>query len=1638
MSRSTSRTIVVVLGIGILIALALGPVTSALSQVRVQVQGRPLQPAGGPVPAAIQPVVPEDPNEFRADLTLQTDNRLSKKIEAAKDYMKDESWDEACHILQRLLEVNEDSWMPIKGTGADGKEKTYWASVRNEADRLLGTMPPKGLEFYKLHYGPPADALLQQATTNGDWDLLAKVARCYLYTDAGVQAVNMLATYKLDRREYAVAAVYFERLLNREGIDKLDETALLKAALSFRLGGGEKGPSLETLVWKKLEARAPDGLKLNGQTIPLETVRKELESYGHALVKAGIHDCPMFRYSASRNNQGIGGRAFLEPAWKQVTARQGDTKRKLSEAIQWQLGRHLPVLPAFFPVAATITTETDSIPLLLFRSYYGVHAVDIRTGKLRWECDSRWSMDYMFSDRKKVTHLQQWVDVFMRMGMHHLLWENSVTGTLSTDNQRVYIVDDLMVPPFNANAGYDNWGRPQPYFGSSDPAINDAVLHNELHAFDLKSGKILWQLGGRGERKDRPTNELQDSYFLGPPLPLGGKLYVLTEKNQDLRLVCLDTAKDPNKENPVVWIQTLAATRNKMVQDLSRRVQAVHLAYAEGILVCPTNAGAIFGVDLVSHSLVWAQPYREDKGATQTSEQQLQLQRLGRAVPTVMPRTTDWKTSAPVIEDGKVVFTAPDGVSIHCLRLRDGYPLWTAPRSENDLYLAGVYRGKVVIVTNKSVRSLNLEDGKPAWRDIETGTPSGQGVASDGIYYLPLKSSSQYKLPEICAIDMDKGTVVANTRARKKSSGETEEPGNLLFYEGLVISQTVNEVVAYPQLKRKIEEIDRSIAANPADPVGLTNRGELQLSEGNLQRAIDDLREALVHKPEPAMRAKARRLLHEALTEFLQRDFNAGEKYLTEYEELCKVDDPDMEGAARSDEEQRRLGHYLYLLAKGRENQGQLLEAFRAYMRFAKLAPKAELISSLDEPSVRSRPDVWAQGRISAMLSKATAEQRKPLEEQIAQEWERVKASKHDVQALTEFVTLFAPEFKVGREARLELAERLMNEEGNESFLAAENQLKQLEAQRGDPQLAARALDGLARLYGRKGRLEDVAFSYRKLNQQFGDIVVRDGKTGSDLFNELATDKRYLAYLDEPGQLWEGAKIKAQSDRSVHPVPMQQVYRFELEGEPLPFFRDHRLSLNLSTHEFRLTDLTTQEEWKQVLTKTQFSQFVWQWQNLPPGKFPFHAVGHLVVLRLGHMVFGIDPVNRKVLWEKNLYGSMMSANQAQVTLDPRDGALQVAYPDGWVQRLGQTGPIEANYVCLQTGSGLIAVDPVSGQTLWTRSDVPASSYVFGDAQRVYIVEGNQGQGVSRALRAEDGVAVDVPAFAGPFQNRIRTLGGKILVKEADNKGTTLRLYDVGTGKDVWKRSFPAESVVTHTEDPNLIGVIDPDGKLTAIEVATNRDLLQASLDPKHLRKALNIQLLEDQHLFYVLPNLPSDPAVNQFGGPWPSIQPWTGIRSLPVNGQVYAFEKTTGKLRWRADVPQQMVVLELYKELPILLFTSRYNKPLNNGPNRFGQPVTAVKSIDKRTGKLLFDEPEILGAPQFHTLLVDPKAGRIEFSAQNLKITHYLEGGAGGGDKVGAADPKPSGGQTSWVRDNVDPKLVETIRALQNQAPPTK
>src|SRR5262249_31665702 len=149
-------------------------------------------------------------------------------------------------------------------------------------------------------------------------------------------------------------------------------------------------------------------------------------------------------------------------------------------------------------------------------------------------------------------------------------------------------------------------------------------------------------------------------------------------------------------------------------------------------------------------------------------------------------------------------------------------------------------------------------------------------------------------------------------------------------------------------------------------------------------------------------------------------------------------------------------------------------------------------------------------------------EQKAAIEKEVARQWQAIPAGA-DLDEVGRFMALFGSAGAVGLEARLAYAERLAGQHAAGRFLEAELHLLALPRAGAAPQVAARALESLARLLTEKGQTEDALHYYRQLAEEFGGAPVRDGKTGADFLKGLAQDKRFLPLLDDP---WAGRKYK--------------------------------------------------------------------------------------------------------------------------------------------------------------------------------------------------------------------------------------------------------------------------------------------------------------------------------------------------------------------------------------------------------------------------------------------------------------------------------------------------------------------------------
>ncbi len=871
-------------------------------------------------------------------------------------------------------------------------------------------------------------------------------------------------------------------------------------------------------------------------------------------------------------------------------------------------------------------------------------------------------------------------------------------------------------------------------------------------------------------------------------------------------------------------------------------------------------------------------------------------------------------------------------------------------------------------------------------------------------------------------------------------------------------------MVAYPQLKVKLELMNELLAKNPKDPQGLFERGELRLDKGERAGAVEDLHAALENLP-PGTDQKAKDdkvkiqgKLFDAMTELLQHDFNNGEKYLKEYGELCTI----AGGEDAAKETQRRKANYLCLVAKGREDQGKLDEALKAYLDFGSLpTAQDELLSVVTEPAVKARPDVWARGRIKAMLERSTPEQRKPLEDVISGKWVEVKSSA-DLEKLRHFVSMFGDTAAIGKEGQLFLADRLMERPGNADMLDAETQFLKL-INDDDPSFVARALDGLARLCTRKGKLEDAYEYYKTLKVRFPNTEVRDGKTGAQLLDNLATDKRFLQYMDEPGDVVGKRRFKGEleRDKNFNPQSQHLIYTFGALNDALPDLKHLRVAMNHSTNNFKLVDRRTGQEKLTVQVNENFNAFMYPTQNMgnpngpwggpmiqqfQPNRFGYHSVGHLIVANLGQYLVAVDAVTHRKLWDKNLLGDHSPANNS-LQYNATDETLQTMFTDGMLMTISQGGPVEANYVCLLTREGLMALDPLNGKPLWVRNDVSTRGRLFGDGQHIYLVELNNDNTASttRAFRAQDGASVPVPNFATLYQKKERVIGRELLVADNQSTGLMMRLYDVHTGKDLWSQKFPTGTTVLHSEDSDLAGVMAPDGRVTVMSIRQRKVVFGGIVTVEHMKNLKQAHLLADGQLVYIALNT-TDPA-NPNNEAWENLQSNTGLRDLPVNGMVYAFERRTSKIRWVNEVKNQKLSLEQWRDMPVLLFTSRFQQGVNMGGMMRGgmQPNQAfgdvyIEAYDKSTGKLFYKMPTKGEATMGQNYLLvyainhDASNGKVEMIANNYKLTISQEGEAttvkeDGGKEKGTKPAAQGGGAPGDLLPRTEPApRVEIIK----------
>ena len=142
--------------------------------------------------------------------------------------------------------------------GLKNNQGRWTTSLGAAVEERVASFSPEGRRAYALHYGPVAQARLDEAVAGEfDAEALDALQSRYLFTEAGQEAVDQLAAHYLDRFEPIPAMLYLERLLRDPALSpERRAEALIRLAVAAYYAGEDYRVRAFLQAWRKLRPTA--------------------------------------------------------------------------------------------------------------------------------------------------------------------------------------------------------------------------------------------------------------------------------------------------------------------------------------------------------------------------------------------------------------------------------------------------------------------------------------------------------------------------------------------------------------------------------------------------------------------------------------------------------------------------------------------------------------------------------------------------------------------------------------------------------------------------------------------------------------------------------------------------------------------------------------------------------------------------------------------------------------------------------------------------------------------------------------------------------------------------------------------------------------------------------------------------------------------------------------------------------------------------------------------------------------------------------------------------------------------------------------------------------------------------------------
>lgn len=1019
----------------------------------------------------------------------------------------------------------------------------------------------------------------------------------------------------------------------------------------------------------------------------------------------------------------------------------------------------------------------------------------------------------------------------------------------------------------------------------------------ELIAIEKSTGRRLWTAGGEAV-EDRFRNELSQAWFFGPPIVSEGRLYQVFERDGLISVGCLDAAN-----GQLLWSVPLVTPEFPIQQDVRRQLLSARGLVHKGLLMTSTTAGWVFGVDLLTRSVLWAQqlpevtegqmrgfPQARRFGGLQ-APQPLSGVRVQRSQdPLLTGQSVFWmlaETPAPVVVDalnGRLEKTASlDGtVCVH----RDG--------------------SLVVLASPLKTSAYRLPKMQMVWqqqRAAGSALPVGPGAVSEGRLLIPLSDGS------VQVLNLQDGTLaetVPGLRAGRTSGGLYGDAAG-------IVSFGLDHISVLGPERREIGGSEDWL-----------QRAQFLLETGQPAACLQVLDTAVAATMDLE---RVQRMRFRATAAIYATDPEQNRPLLQQLQELAPPGSNQAVawyltlGALRPDA-QDAVEQFSQALQLGAALLEQEVPTLQAVLNAAK-AGEDNLLAGRNLAGLaswRTPLRSWLCQRLDELLNYGTEVQRQQVQQRLS--------------GYSDEVLLRLTGVAASAEALLRADRRVSAGELNEVTV----QLL-LHALTPDPRSETAAADGsvAASLQQRRQQSLQVLDRLRQLAEQ----LPKGGRRR--LTEQLLSWIRQQA--GAPADAERVSAAAAERDRHWREVAESswRLIPVSTTGGMMP-----RVSMSTILRRHGVDDPVLQGvDWRlrresdEILGEVAHERGGEAWRVRPRGSEARQAmmlteesitrIGTVLIHRSREAITAFSIVDGRLLWTKTMTGDAEMLLLLDRTFE------KFSFDQNWqllYERSRQICGQSSRWICLLGDARLEMLDLLTGELMWSLAAAGMSRQVYAAEQAVLLRDPQSGREVQlepfsgiprRRTTTTQQLSADQPLRL-PFRVRAAALSGKIIRTTGNqlvawdpeaslDDRITLQWLDAVT-LDVVRTVELTGLVRAQFLGRELLAVLRQAPEIQLINLETGAEqVLSYSTDDS---RPLNLQRLEmaaDAGNLYLF-----ETPARQNGLIQPQMM--LGLRGDAIRGELMAISRVSGQLAWRTTIPEDTLVNFDGSEGPELLLTS--------------------------------------------------------------------------------------------------------------------